>query len=132
MKNPIERTSLGLSLLITLFIITASVSPVHASEEASELNYQTIQKMNSTCLALARKERYDVAIAIYDQGGVLVSFTQSDGAAPATGEVARWKGLSASYYRTATAETGKWNVPNAPKIATIRGGYLFFRASVSP
>lgn len=88
--------------------------------------------MNARCLEHARKSKQDVAIAIYDQGGILLSFTQTDGAAPATGEVARWKGTSAAYYRLATAKTAEWGIPALPKIAIVQGGLPIFSADGKP
>ena len=78
--------------------------------------------MNARCIEHAQKANHDIAIAIYDQSGLLLSFTQLDGTAPAVGAVARWKALSSAYYRVPTATTAEWGIPNAPKIATIQGG----------
>lgn len=103
-----------------------------AREKASALQLDHILKMNTKCLEHARKSNYDVSIAIYDQGGILLSFIQSDNTAPGVGEVARWKGISSAFYRVATAETAKWNVPNAPKMATIQGGLPLFSSDGKP
>lgn len=100
--------------------------PLNAETKASALDYETVNKINATCLEQARKANYKVAIAIYDQGGVLLSFIRMDGAPTAVGEVARWKGLSAAIYQTKTSQTAKWNVPTAPKIATAQGGVPVF------
>lgn len=98
------------------------VATANAETGVSALQLNHINKMNARCMEHANKANHDIAIAIYDQGGVLLSFLQSDGASPAAGEVARWKGLSSAFYRVATATTAEWGVPTAPKIATIRGG----------
>lgn len=122
------KTSLVSLVAIALFAVTSA----NADTKVSALQLSHIQKMNTRCLEHARKANYDVAIAIYDQGGVLLSFIQTDGAAPGVGEVARWKGISSAFYRIATAKTAEWNVPNAPKIATIRGGLPIFSAEGKP
>jgi glc operon protein GlcG len=100
--------------------------------EVGTLQLDHILKMNAKCLEHARKSNYYVSIAIYDQGGILLSFIQSDNTAPGVGEVARWKGTSSAFYRVATAETAKWNVPNAPKMATIQGGLPLFSSDGKP
>jgi len=115
--------------ILGLMLATASVS---ADTKKSALQLSDIQKMNDKCLGHARKANYDVSIAIYDQGGILLSFVQTDGAAPAVGEVARWKGTSAAYYRVATSKTAEWGIPNAPKIATVQGGLPIFSPDGKP
>lgn len=123
------------AIQLTVAAFTMVVAPFSMAENdanISALQLSHIRKMNAKCLDHARKSKQDVAIAIYDQGGILLSFTQTDGAAPTVGEVARWKGISASYYRTATAKTAEWGVPNAPKIATIQGGLPIFSADGKP
>jgi Uncharacterized protein, possibly involved in utilization of glycolate and propanediol len=124
------------SIRLTAAVIAATLTPfaVAANGEAksSVLQLSHIQKMNAKCLDHARKSKNEVAIAIYDQGGILLSFVQTDAAAPAIGEVARWKGTSAAYYRTATAKTAEWGIPSAPKIATVQGGLPLFSSDGQP
>ena len=118
---------LNISVLILMFAASAN-----ADNNVSALQLNHIQKMNAKCLEHARKSKYDVAIAVYDQGGILLSFVQTDGAAPAVGEVARWKGISSAFYRTATGKTADWGIPNAPKIATVQGGLPIFSRDGKP
>lgn len=122
-KKTVKKVLMPLLLLSTA---------ANADTKIWNLQLSHIQKMNAKCLEHARKSNYDVSIAIYDQGGILLSFVQTDGAVPGVGEVARWKGISSAFYRTATAETAKWNVPNAPKIATIQGGLPIFSQDGKP
>lgn len=129
MKIQIPNRLVIVAMAATL--ISFSVA-ANAEAKVSALQLSHIQKMNAKCLDHARKSKQDVAIAIYDQGGILLSFTQTDGAAPAVGEVARWKGISAAYYRTATAKTAEWGIPNAPKIATVQGGLPLFSSDGQP
>lgn len=130
---PIPRFKTRLAQL-TIAILIAPAIPVALANEGkvSALQLNHIQKMNSKCLEHAGKSKYDISIAIYDQGGILLSFVQTDGAAPGVGEVARWKGTSSAFYRTATAKTAEWNIPNAPKIATIQGGLPIFSQDGKP
>lgn len=123
-----------IQLFFAAAVSTTSSFVLAANEEEkiSALQWSHIQKMNARCLEHARKSKQDVAIAIYDQGGILLSFTQTDGAAPATGEVARWKGTSAAYYRLATAKTAEWGIHALPKIAIVQGGLPIFSADGKP
>lgn len=124
------------SIRLTVAAMTATLTPLavaaNGDTKVSALQLSHMQKMNAKCLDHARKSKHEVAIAIYDQGGILLSFIQTDGAAPAVGEVARWKGISAAYYRTATAATAGWGIPNAPKIATVQGGLPIFSSDGAP
>ena len=118
------------SLLAAAFPFATANADTDTKISALQLSH--IQKMNTKCLEHARKAKQDVSVAIYAQGGILLSFTQTDGAAPAVGEVARWKGISAAFYRVATAKTAEWGIPNAPKIATIQGGLPVFSQDGKP
>lgn len=120
--------ALKTSLISLVAAALLAVTSANADAKVSALQLSHIQKMNTKCLEHAHKANYEVAIAIYNQSGILLSFVQTDGAAPGVGEVARWKGTSSAFYRVATAKTAEWNVPNAPKIATIRGGLPIFSA----
>jgi glc operon protein GlcG len=88
------------------------------------LNFSTAQKILRGCISYADSNKLKMAIAIYDASGRLISFARMDGASVGTAKVAQWKGLSAATYQYSTEETAKWNVPNAPDIATVQGGIL--------
>jgi glc operon protein GlcG len=88
------------------------------------LNFTTAQKILKGCIDYADSNKLKMAIAIYDASGQLISFAKMDGASVGTAKVAQWKGLSAATYQYSTEETAKWNVPNAPDIATVQGGIL--------
>ncbi|AKC88443.1 hypothetical protein WQ53_15405 [Pseudoxanthomonas suwonensis] len=81
--------------------------------------------MRNHCLAHAERAGHIVAVAVFDHSGELVSFAK-DRAKPGTAAVAQWKGRSAAVYLNSTLETGSWNVPTAPMIATIEGGVPLF------
>ena len=87
----------------------------------STLNAATTLTMAQACLQAASEAGHTVAIAIFNSHGTLLHFNYGN-AAPAAGEVAQWKGLSAAMYQVSTVETAKWNIPTAPKIATAQGG----------
>ena len=78
----------------TIMICLLFVSPSNAETIAPSLNLNTLNNINANCLEQADKANNNVAIAIYDKGGILLSFIQTDDVAAATGEVARWKARS--------------------------------------
>ncbi len=96
------------------------------------LSLDTAGKMRDTCLAWAKDRKLNVAIAIYDDAGRLVTFARMDGANTAVSDIAMWKGRSAATYRVASAETAKWNNPAFPGISTGGGGTAIFTGDGKP
>ncbi|WP_202842249.1 heme-binding protein [Luteimonas saliphila] len=108
-------------------IAFACSSPgVAAQGTRAVLESATADAIRNHCLAHAAAAGFTVAVAVFDHGGDLVSFARHDGATPATTAVAHWKGRSAAVYLNPTADTGTWNMPTAPMIATIGGGMPLF------
>ncbi|NZA26551.1 heme-binding protein [Luteimonas sp. SJ-92] len=89
------------------------------------LDFETADAIRDHCLARAAEAGHAVAVAVFDDGGDLVSFS-NHGASPAAAAVAQWKGRSAAMYRRSTRETAAWNVPTAPMIAVMEGGVPLF------
>ncbi|WP_149193077.1 GlcG/HbpS family heme-binding protein [Luteimonas suaedae] len=89
------------------------------------LDFATADAIRDHCLARAGQAGHAVAVAVFDDGGDLVSFA-NHGASPAAAAVAQWKGRSAAIYRRSTRETASWNVPTAPMIAAMEGGVPLF------
>lgn len=107
-----------------MLLILFTYSQSKAQEFKPTLNLSTAQEIVKGSLAYAKSNNLNIAIAIFDSYGQLISFVKMDGASIGTAQVAQWKGLSASIYKFSTEETAKWNVPNAPNIATVPGGVL--------
>jgi uncharacterized protein GlcG (DUF336 family) len=114
------------------FVAMACLAAVSISAPAQTLRpvltYENAAKIRDGCLAFARDKKFDMAIAVHDESGRLLTFARMDTASTAVSEVAIWKSRSAASYRYATAETAKWNAPNMPAIATIGGGVPVFSA----
>jgi glc operon protein GlcG len=110
------------TLLFAFIAFTSTIHPLFAQEQRPILNFMTAQKILGGSLAFADSSKLSMAIAIYDSHGQLICFAKMDGSSMSVGKVAQWKGLSASIYQFSTEETGKWNVPTAPDIATVPGG----------
>ena len=113
-----------------------AVAAFHASAPAQVarpmLGIDTASRMRDTCLAWAKERKLNVAIAIYDDAGRLVTFARMDGANTAVSDIAMWKGRSAATYRVASAETAKWNNPAFPGISTGGGGTPMFTKDGQP
>jgi glc operon protein GlcG len=92
------------------------------------LTYDTAAKMRDACLAFAREKKLDIAIAVHDEAGRLLTFARTDRASTAVSDIAIWKSRSAATYGYASAETARWNAPNLPGIATAGGGVTVFTA----
>lgn len=109
-------------------------APVAAPAQTSKpvLTLDTASRVRDGCLAWATQHKLNVAIAIYDDSGRLLTFARMDGVPTAVGDIAMWKGRSAATYRSASEDTAKWNNPNFPGIATAGGGVPMFTASGQP
>lgn len=94
----------------------------HAQEAKPALSFATAQKILQGCLAYADSAKLKLTIVLYNADAQMVSFARMDGASLGSSKIAQWKGISAATYGASTAETGSWNVSNAPDIATIPGG----------
>ena len=66
------------------------------------LTLDDCKKMIAACEAEARKNNWNVAIAILDDGGHLLMLERMDGATPANAEIAAQKGRSAAISRRST------------------------------
>ena len=117
-------------------IAAMALVAVHASAPAQGLrpmlSLDTAAKVRDTCLAWAKERKLNVAIAVYDDAGRLVTFARMDGANTAVSDIAMWKGRSAATYRVASAETAKWNNPAFPGISTGGGGTPIVTADGKP
>lgn len=114
--------------ILPALVLAASAiasAPLSAQVTATVLDYATADAITERCLAHAREAGHPVAVAVFDQSGELLSFARGQ-TSPATAAVAQWKGRSAAIYRRSTLETGTWNVPTAPMIATVEGGVPLF------
>lgn len=116
--------------LLVLFV-HAACNLAQAQDPKPELNYKTAQKILAGCVAYADSAKLNLAIAIYNKEGQLISFGRMTGTILGVSKIAQWKGYSAALYQTSTEETGTWNVSNAPDIATIPGGLPIFTSDGS-
>jgi len=66
------------------------------------LTQQDCEKIQAAARAEAVKNKWNVTIAIVDDGGHLLSLTRMDGTAPVTAEIATLKGRTAAIARRST------------------------------
>jgi glc operon protein GlcG len=109
-----------------------ALTPAGAQDARPELTLDTARAMQQACLEYASERDLGVAIAIYDDAGILVAYSRMDGVSPAVQDLSQWKGQSAARYRTATEQTANWELPSLPHIATIGGGLPIFDAEGNP
>ena len=119
-------------MLVAAALAVAVQASANAQVMRPVLSLETASRMRDTCLTWARERKLNVAIAIYDDSGRLMTFARRDGANTAVSDIAMWKGRSAATYRVASAETAKWNNPAFPGISTGGGGTPIFTADGKP
>ena len=91
------------------------------------LTLDDCKKMIAACEAEARKNNWNVAIAILDDGGHLLTLQRMDGASPANAEIATQKGHTAAISRRSTKmwedriKDGRLSVLKMP-VLPVQGG----------
>lgn len=113
-------------ILLTLLFACSFCQITRAQELKPVLNYKVAQQILSGCIAYADSAKLNLAIAIYNSEGQLISFARMSGALLGVSKIAQWKGTSAAIYQTSSEETATWNINDAPDIATIPGGLPIF------
>src|SRR5204862_7795906 len=84
------------------------------------LTPEDCKKIGAACEAEARKNKWNVVIAVLDDGGHLLWLVRMDGATPANAEIAIAKGRSAAVSRRTTKNwedriaAGRTALPNMP------------------
>ena len=93
-----------------------------------ELTLADCLKMSAAAEAEARKNAWNVAIAILDDGGHLLHFVRMDGATPANAAIAVDKARTAAISRRASGmwekliKDGRTGMLNMPGILPVQGG----------
>ena len=114
---------------LALSAVLLGAAPSGAQTARPALDLKTAEAIRDHCLARARTAGHAIAIAVYDRAGNLVTFARMDETSTAVSEVARWKGESAASFLRPTTETGQWNAPMLPRVATVGGGVPIFDPS---
>jgi glc operon protein GlcG len=92
------------------------------------LTQEDCLKISAAAEAEARKNKWNVAIAILDDGGHLLHFTRMDGATPANAGIALEKGRTAAISRRSSGKweeiikSGRTSMLKMPGILPVQGG----------
>ncbi|GGC99582.1 GlcG/HbpS family heme-binding protein [Aquisalinus flavus] len=121
-------TATAIALAMTSALFTANAS---AQEMQAQLTLESAATIRDGCLAHAAENDMVIAIAVFDNRGMMVTYAAMDGIAAAIPDVAMWKGRSAAKYRFATSITADWG-GEAPDIAVWEGGLPIYMADGSP
>ncbi|MEO8144468.1 MAG: heme-binding protein [Betaproteobacteria bacterium] len=93
-----------------------------------ELTLEDCMKISTAAVAEARKNSWNVAIAILDDGGHLLHFVRMDGATPANATIALEKGRTAAISRRSSGKweeivkSGRTSMIKMPGILPVQGG----------
>ncbi len=93
-----------------------------------ELTLQDCLKISAAAEAEAKKNGWNVAIAILDDGGHLLHFVRMDGATPANAGIALEKGRTAAFSRRSSGKweeivkSGRTSMMKMPGILPVQGG----------
>jgi len=93
-----------------------------------ELTLEDCLKIHAAAEAEARRNHWNVAIAILDDGGHLLHFARMDGATPANAGIAIEKGRTAAFSRRSSGKweemvkSGRTSMMKMPGILPIQGG----------
>lgn len=114
--------------------LAATLTPLQVSAQTSRpmLDYATAAKMRDACLAWAAERKLHMAVAIYDDGGRLVTFAHMDGTRNGSNTLARDKALSAANFHIATANFAKFGMGYVPGIIVAGGGLPFLSTADVP
>jgi uncharacterized protein GlcG (DUF336 family) len=105
--------------------------PASAQTARPMLDYASAAKIRDACLSWAGERKLNVAVAVFDETGRLITFAFMDGTATAVAGFAQWKGKSAATVHVASKETADWGkVPDG--VATWEGGTPIFSADGVP
>ena len=92
------------------------------------LTLEDCRQISAAAEAEARKNNWNVCIAIHDDGGHLLHLVRMDGATPANSRIAMEKGRTAAETRRSTAmweervKSGRMSMLRMPGVTPVQGG----------
>ncbi len=126
-------STLATTALVTLCITLSA--PAIAQQKKTTLGLDAAKKMTAACEQYARKEGWNMVIAVVDAGGELKQFSRMDNAFRASIEIAHLKANTSSGFPFSTRQVGEvaqQRVPgivHVPGIVTFAGGLPIITAS---
>jgi len=113
------------TLLATLIISLALSTTVSAQQKKTTLGLESAKKMAAACEQYARKEGWNMVIAIVDDGGTLKHFSRMDNAFRASVEISQLKANTSSGFPRSTRQVGEIAQQRAPGIVHVPGIVTF-------
>ncbi len=129
------------TLLIRMTIATLAAAslalsaPASAQQKKTTLGLEAAKKMAAACEQYARKEGWNMVIAVVDAGGELKQFSRMDNSYRASIEIAQLKANTSSGFPFSTrmvGEVAQQRVPgivHVPGIVTFAGGLPIITAT---
>ena len=124
---PGRRRFLCASAVVASFIAL----PLRSAHAQGGLSAQAASQIIEGCEAHARSKKQSHAIAVYDDGGHLVTFLRMDGNTPGVGDFAMQKAAAVAHWHFSTANMAAAvketpGFANAPLVVTVAGGVPVF------
>ena len=122
--KPVIRVAAALLLSIASLSVTAQQRPPYGTA----INLETAKKVGAAAVAEARKNNWNVAIAIVDNHGLLVYYEMLDDTQTASANIALEKARTSATYRRPTKELedgiagGRNAILGLPGATPIEGG----------
>ncbi|MEO0318307.1 MAG: hypothetical protein RL404_1984 [Pseudomonadota bacterium] len=121
MKKGTVRLAVLTAALATLFAAT----PAGAQQKKTTLGLDAAKKMAAACEQHARKEGWNMVIAIVDDGGTLKHFSRMDNAFRASVDISQLKANTSSGFPRSTRQVGEIARERAPGIVHVPGIVTF-------
>ncbi len=100
-------------------------TPAIAQQKKTTLGLAAAQKMAAACEQYARKEGWNMVIAIVDDGGTLKHFSRMDNAFRASVEISQLKANTSSGFPRSTRQVGEIAQQRVPGIVHVPGIVTF-------
>ena len=108
--------------VLATFALTGAA---HAQQQKTALGLEAAKKMAAACEDHARKEGWNMIIAIVDDGGNLKQFSRMDNSFRASIEIAQLKANTSSGFPRSTRQVGEIAQQRAPGIVHVPGIVTF-------
>lgn len=122
--------------LLSLLAASLTLSmPASAQQKKTTLGLEAAKKMAAACEQYARKEGWNMVIAVVDDGGTLKHFSRMDNSFRASVEISQLKANTSSGFPRSTRQVGEiaqQRVPgivHVPGIVTFAGGLPIITAA---
>ncbi len=112
-------------LLATAAALLGLSLSAHAQQLKTVLGLEAAKKMAAACEETARKEGWNMVIAIVDDGGNLKHFSRMDNAFRASIEIAQLKANTSSGFPRSTRQVGEIAQQRVPGIVHVPGIVTF-------